>query len=254
MDIYFKIIVICSILPLGLQAQVNESDTARFQLQTTLTGVWQEGNAEVLIFRAKALASFRASNRLVFKTQNAHLYQEFFKRKADEDFFSRNFIYYRPSQKVYPFLLGFLNTNFRRKVDLRYFLGGGVTWQLIQARSQLLKVAISGEYEESRFAQSNFSDNRFDGSSTISTWRATVWLFGRYQLGKKLILHYEAYYQPSFHLANNYRWQTDIGLEIPLWRFLNFRVNHLYTHENVVVLGTRQTDSIVTFGIRLILK
>ncbi len=256
MVIYFKmtITICCLLFSIGLQAQINESDSARFQANLSFTGAWQEGNAEVLIFRNKAATSFRPFNKLVFKTQNTYLYQAFFKRRADEDFFSRNFVYYQPQQKIYPFGLGFLATNFRRQVALRHFWGGGLTWQILRRKKQVLKLAISGAYESTRFTSNRFSDHRFDGKSIITTWRATAWIFGQHQLGKVMRLHYEGYYQPSLELSDNHRWQIDMGLDIPLWKFLDFRINYLHTYEQVVIVGTKQEDHILTFGIRLHLR
>ncbi len=34
-------------------AQLNESDTARFQLRAGITGVWQSGNVELLVLRSR---------------------------------------------------------------------------------------------------------------------------------------------------------------------------------------------------------
>ena len=123
------------LFPAVLIAQINESDTVRFKANLSLTGAWQEGNAEVLIFRGKAEVVVSPTRAIVFKTQNAYLYQEFFKRKADEDIYSRNLLYYRPDRRFYPFLLGYLTTNFRRKVDLRYLAGGGMTWQMVRKKT-----------------------------------------------------------------------------------------------------------------------
>lgn len=66
-----------------------------------------------------------------------------------------------------------------------------------------------------------------------------------------MIFHYESYFQPSVEESNNFRWQTDMGLELPIWKFLNFKVNYLYTYENVVVENQRQIDRLLTFGVKV---
>ncbi|MDX1902905.1 MAG: DUF481 domain-containing protein [Thermonemataceae bacterium] len=247
-----KICFVLFLFPFSLFAQINESDTLKLKSNLSLTGFWQEGNVETLIFRGKMDLSFKPSKSLVFKTQNAYLYQEFFKRKADEDIFSRNFIYFKPENKVYPFLLGFVSTNFRRKIDLRYFVGAGATWQIIRQKNHLLKFALSGEYEETNFALTNFNENEYDGKKSISTWRTTAWILGKHHLfDNKMIFSYESYLQPSVEQNNNLRWQVEASLDFPIWKFLNFRINYLYTFEKIVIEKQKQEDKILTFGINL---
>ena len=78
--------------PIFLSAQINEGDTLNLKASLSLTGFWQGGNVETLIFRAKSNLSFKPSKKLVFKTQNSYVYQAFGKEKADEDILSLNFL------------------------------------------------------------------------------------------------------------------------------------------------------------------
>lgn len=129
-----KVTLFLYLLPSLLFAQINESDSVRFHGLFSLTGAWQEGNAEVLIVRGKAEASWRPVKNWVLKTQNAYLYQEFFNNKADEDIYSRNFLYLRPENRVYPFVLQLIQTNFRRKINYRYFTGLGTIFQVVHKK------------------------------------------------------------------------------------------------------------------------
>jgi hypothetical protein len=45
--------------PILLSAQINESDTLNLKAKLALTGFWQSGNVETLIFRAKSDLSFK---------------------------------------------------------------------------------------------------------------------------------------------------------------------------------------------------
>ncbi len=79
--------------------------------------------------------------------------------------------------------------------------------------------------------------------------RGTIWINGRYKLFKnKLILSHESYYQPSLEEGNNYRWQADFGLEVPVWKFLNFKINYLHTFESIVQENQAQDDRFLTLG------
>ncbi|WP_027001766.1 DUF481 domain-containing protein [Hugenholtzia roseola] len=247
-----NLLFIFLLFPLSLFAQINESDTAKIKGNLALTGFWQGGNVETLVLRAKMDLSLKPLKVLVFKTQNAYLYQEFFKQKADEDIFSRNFLYFKPENKIYPFLLGFISTNFRRKIDLRYFVGAGATWQIVRKKNHLLKTALSAEYEDTKFAQNNFNENQYDGSTHLRTWRATAWIFGKHHLANdKIILSYESYIQPSIEEANNFRWQAEASADFPLSKHVSFRMSYLYTFEKIVIENQRQQDRILTFGLNL---
>jgi len=250
-----KLFIIILFLPLVAFGQINESDTVFFQMRLSLSGNWQTGNVEMLAWRGKTDVSFAPIKRLVFKSQNSYLYQEFFKRKADEDIFSRNFLYLNPQAKVYPFAIAFLSTNFRREIDLRYFAGLGLTWQVVRHQKHLLKVALSGVYEKTDFAKTTFNESQYDGSQSVQTWRATFWLFGKHQIAnKRLIFHYDFYAQPSLEWRDNLRWQAEAGLDVLLWQGLNFTSNFIYTYESIVTAKQKNQDSILTFGFSYQLK
>lgn len=230
-------------------AQLNESDTARFQVRVSLSGNAQRGNVEVLNLRGKLDFTFAPSRVVVFKSQNSSLYQEFYSTKADNDLFSRNYLYIRPDRRVYPFAIGYVSANFRRKIDRRYFVGAGGTVHLLNTRPHVLKLSASAVYEATRFSSADFNNDAYDGSRRIALWRATVWLGGWYSFHNRLRFYYDAFYQPALANACNYRWQADLGLDVPLWRGLAFTALYTYTHENVVVNPIRQDDSILTAGV-----
>jgi hypothetical protein len=238
--------------PIFLSAQINESDTLNLKAGLSLTGFWQEGNVETLIFRAKSDVSFKPYKKWVFKTQNSYVYQAFGGQKADEDILSLNFLYFNPERKIYPLLLGFVSTNFRREIDLRSLLGVGVTYQILNNKKHWLKFSISSEYEQTAFAKANFNRSAYDGNPSINTFRCTFWVNGKYQLfEKKVIVSHENYFQPSLEQSDNFRWQADLGLELPIWKFLNFKINYLRTVESIVIENQKQEDSVLTFGFTL---
>lgn len=244
-----KVVFYLLLLPFCLSAQINESDTLKLKADLSLTGFWQAGNVETLIFRARSEVSYIPWKKWVFKTQNSYVYQEFGKTKADEDILSLNFLYFNPEQKIYPLLLGFVSTNFRREIDRRYLVGAGVTFKVVDKKNHWLKFSLSSEYEATEFDNINFNFGDYDGSTSINTLRATLWVNGRYSLFKdKVIFMHESYLQPSLRYSNNYRWRSDISLEFPVWKFLNFKINYLNTFESVVIEGQKQGDRFLTFG------
>lgn len=250
---YIKInLVLLCLFPLLVFSQINESDTLTLKADFSLTGLYQGGNVETIIFRTKSGVTYKPFKKWVVKTQNSYVYQEFGKTKADEDFLSLNFLYFNPEKKFYPLVLGFFSTNFRREIEYRYLSGAGVTYQILEKKSNWLKVALSSEYENTRFKTTNFNIEQYDGIKNISTFRGTIWLNGKHEIfKKKLIFKHEFFYQPSLEETDNYRWQADLALEIPVWKFLNFKINYLHTYESIVVQGQEEQDQFLTFGLTI---
>lgn len=238
--------------PISLLAQINESDSLKFKADLSLTGFWQAGNVETVIFRTKSEVSYRPWKKWLYTTRNSYVYQEFGRVKADEDILSLNFLYFNPERKIYPLVLGFISTNFRREIDLRYLVGAGVTYQVFNKKNSWLKFSISGEYEQTDFAKANFNHSEFNGNSSIDTFRGTIWINGKYQLFEnKVIVSHENYVQPSLEQSNNYRWQADVSLELPIWKFLNVTMSYLHTFESLVIENQKPEDSFLTFGFTL---
>lgn len=247
-----KFLLVLTFLPLLTFSQINESDTLKLKANLSLTGFWQGGNVETLIFRAKSDLSFVPFRKWVFKTQNSYVYQEFGRVKADEDILSLNFLYLNPDKKIYPLVLGFASTNFRREIDLRYLVGAGASFKIIEEKDNWLKCSLTFEYEHTDFDRTDFNISEYDGNKTINTWRGTIWVNGKYSILKnRLILTHESYFQPSLEKGNNYRWRADLGLELPVWKFLNFKINYLHTFESIVIENQVREDKFLTLGFTL---
>ena len=177
--------------PIFLSAQINESDTLKVKAKLSLTGFWQRGNVETSIFRSRTDFSIRPVEKVVYKTQNSYIYQAFGKTKADEDILSLNFLYFNPEAKFYPLILGFVSTNFRREINLRYLYGAGATYQIKTKEKDWLKVSLSAEYEETDFKRDTFNLSEFNGSRSIDTFRGTLWVNGKYSLFNKKVIFFQ---------------------------------------------------------------
>lgn len=247
-----KILVLLIFLPTFFYAQLNESDSLKIKASFALTGFWQGGNVQTLIFRAKNDFSIRFLKNWVYKTQNSYVYQEFGLQKADADILSLNFLYINPEKKIYPLVLAFMSTNFRREIDLRYLLGAGVTFKVIDKKEDWLKFSVTTEYENTNFKRAAFNFIEYNTNATINTFRGTIWTNGKFHLlKKKMIATHEVYFQPSLEDSNNYRWQADFGLEFPVFKYVNFKINYLHFFENIVIANQKQEDKFLTFGITL---
>lgn len=245
-----KLITIFFLLSVFLvKAQINESDTVKFQIRTSFTGNFQKGNVEILTLKSKLEFTLVPVKNWVFKSQNSGLYQEFSENKADNDIFSRNYLYFKPNKKLYPFIISYLSSNFRRKIDSRYFIGAGLTYQIINNNKNVLKFSASTIYENTQYKTTSYNFEEYNDNDRISLWRGTVYLGGwNYILEKKIRVYYDAFYQPAFNNNNNYRTQADVGFDFPLWKGLSFNTLYTITHENVTPIKIKKDDKILTFG------
>lgn len=231
-------------------AQLNESDTAKFQMRLSLTGNYQQGNVEVLNIKSKIDYSFSIHRTWVFKSQNSSLYQAFYSKKSDNDIFSRNYLYYKPQNKVYPFAIAYISTNFRRKINSRYFAGAGITIQALNIKKTVLKISASAVYENTNFKATGFNYPEYNGTDKINLWRGTLYAGGwSYILQRRVRLYYDGYWQPAFNNRHNYRAQFDIGADAPLWKGLSFNTLFALTHENVIINNILKNDKMLTFGL-----
>ena len=231
-------------------AQLNESDTMKFQLRSSLNGVYQKGNVDVLIIKSKLDFSCQLEKNWVLKSQNNSLYQAFYGKKVDNDVFSRNYLYYKPQNILYPFGIAYLSKNFRRKLDLRYFAGGGLTYQFIDTDKNVFKLSASVVYEANSFNNTTFNYETYNGNDQINLWRSTLYLSGLHHLsGRRIRLYYDGYWQAAFNNSNNYRLQADIGTDFSIWKGLSFNILYTVTHENVTIINIQQKDKILTFGL-----
>lgn len=238
-----------------LAAQLNESDTARLQIRAGMSGAWQQGNIELLTLRSRLEAVTNGMMQIVFKTQNNSLYQSFGRNKADNDISSRNYVYYNPQARVYPFAMIYLQTNYRRQISSRWFGGAGGTWQFVRSTTSNLKLSGSLVYEETKFRRSECNEMAYNGNNQITLWRATAYLSGWHQLfEQRLRLYYSAYWQPGLSETHNFRSQIDAGIEFPVWKGLNATMVYSITHEEVVPLQVKQNDRILTFGFSYLFK
>ncbi len=236
-------------LPFWLNAQNSAADSLKFKADLSLTGFWQAGNVQTVIFRAKSEVTYKPWEKWELKTRNSYVYQEFGKVKADEDILSLNFLSYNPQARVYPLALTFVSTNFRREIDLRYLVGTGSAFRVFNSDKTTLTFSLTGEYEKTNFRNTRFNRSEYNGNRSINTFRGTIWIYGRYKIFQgKVILTHESFYQQSLEEGNNYRWQTDLGLELPVTKFLNFKVNFLETYESIVVANQLRGDEFLTFG------
>lgn len=230
-------------------AQLSEADTARFSIRAATTGSLSLGNVERFLVISNVDFS-HLTKRIGLKTSNTYIYGTFRRTLTEDDFISKNFFYLVPQNRFYPYLMLWLEKNYRRRFDLRYQMGAGITYQLLRQKKNSIKLSLNLTTEETRFFNNQFREFENGDSRVIATWRVAGRLYGHHRLLKnKLHFTYEFWYQPSLEYEDNFRYHGDFLLEIALNKILSFRTAFNYTHENIVLTGVQRDDTFFTFGL-----
>ena len=247
--------ILLLILSQNTKAQFNESDTAKLQLQISLTGNYQNGNVELLTILSRNEFLIRPFPNWAFKTQISSLYTKFSDKQIDNNIFARNVLYYKPERRLYSYVSAFVSTNYRRKIEFRYFITSAPAWQVIRSKAIVIKLSVALVYESTLFTDTVFNHPSYNGKERISLWRSHYYTGGWvYALNNRLRLNYEFYWQPAFNNSENYRIQAEAGLTYPIWKGLAFNTVYIFSHENVVVENIKKDDRILTFGLSYLLK
>ncbi len=246
-----EVVILMFLLNWGtVNAQLNDSDSIPLQIKFNATASVLDGNvARTLLLNRLELAH---SNQVWgISSRNDYQYGRTRYVLTENDVISYNFLYLHPLRKVYPYMMGLFETNLRRNIEFRYQVGPGVSWNLVDKHGSMLKVSMTGTYEHTRYGGMTFEDEKYNGSNTIETWRATARVFGKHILKSKLRLSYELWWQQSVQDRVNYRFHTEEALEFPVTKHVAFRTALRYSYENIELLGLKPFDFYWTYGLTI---
>lgn len=240
---------LCMTSLLPARAQLNESDTAQFQLNLQATGMWQRGNVALDLLRGRAEMVALLHSHWAVKSQNNWLYQAFNGFKADNDLNSRNYLYYRPHASLYPFAMLYAQTNYRRKIAQRSFGGAGLSWQLLRRPEGFVKLSASWVYEQTNFNSLLYNESAYNGSALIQLWRPTFYVQVGWKFANGTRLQGQIYWQGGTGGVANNRFSTELAFEQALGKGWWLRAQASYQYEQVVARNIQTTDGIYSLGL-----
>jgi hypothetical protein len=238
-------------------AQLSEADSTSWRGKLSSGGTLITGNVERLLWITTAEISFVEPEEKMwgFKSANTYQYGTFAKRLTENDIISRNFVYLFPKTWLYPYVMLWLEKNYRRRFDMRYQLGPGATLVVLNERYHTLKISATLTNEQTTFNGSTFRDMPDLAGNVQNLWRITGRVAGRSVFfDSKLRLLYEAWYQQGLSGAQDYRYLVEAALEFPFARNAAVRSALSYTRDNVVLVGVERADVLLTFGLSLLLE
>lgn len=234
----------------NLFAQLNESDSIRWQVKFNATASVLDGNvARTLLLTRIEVA--HANERWGISTRNDYQYGRTFYNLTENDVISYNFIYIKPLARVYPYVMGLVETNLRRRIDFRYQVGPGVSWNVVRKKTSFVKLSVTGTYENTQYNGSVFDDEQYNGYTVLDTWRLTGRIFGKHRLLDKVRISYEFWWQQSLSDRVNYRFHTEEAVELPVTKHIAFRTAVRYSYENIELVGLKPYDLFWTYGLTI---
>jgi Protein of unknown function, DUF481 len=224
------------------------TDTARVQYRVAVSGNVANGNIERIILNNEVSFGY-VGNAWGLSSRNTYFYFENAARKLDSDFLSRNFIYLRPKQKLYPYLMAWYESNYRRKIDYRYQLGVGVSYVLAAKAANRVKASVTLTNEETGFVGPAFEGNPDPANRKINLYRYTLRLMGSHTLPTHTKISYELWGQNAFRTQPDPRLYGELTLDFPIAKRLSFRTTALYAFEKKVYSQVKQEDFTLLFGV-----
>ena len=117
-----------------------------------------------------------------------------------------------------------LETGYRRKIDMRNQAGIGATWALFSSTAAVLKLSLMASGEATDYASASYLPDQTLQATDRPLPRATPRLYYRTRLGSDALkLTSELWYQQAIQTANDYRWHWETGLEIALNQSFSLR-------------------------------
>ena len=235
-----------------VMCQITESETSSIILNVGANGTYISGNVERLLIIPNIDFVVQNDNTS-FLSSNRYQYGSIGKTITESDLLSKNFIYLFPQNPIYSYLMGWIETNKRKKYNFRYQIGPGLTFKILNYHEHRLKLSLTFTYEQTIF--SNLIPLEYGINNYPENQRLTFRLAGNNELIKKLIfINYELWFQESIVYQNDNRIYLNANLELQLIKNLKFRTSLLLNYESIVVPNIKNTDLIITFGFDYLIK
>jgi Protein of unknown function, DUF481 len=226
--------IMVSYMPMA-QTTVKKDSSWQYDMHVSATALFSGGNLARTVTQNRLTASL--GNRAVqFVTENSYRFGKNFTRVVENDFLTRNYVRLLPQKRLYAFLLGVYETNYRRSIQSRWQMGAGAAINFYRRGKDYLRFGFSGVYEKAHYKVGSFNLPEYNGSSQVEAVRAMVRLGGQHTvLDGHLVLKHDTWLMQGLQKANNYRWHSLLGLQIPVYKGLAFKTDYEYTYESLAI-------------------
>lgn len=232
-------------------AQLEESDTARWQFNSTVSLRLNTGNIQRLIVTPEANVSHLPKNKLWgFSMRQRYTFGTFGKYRTENDLLSRNFLYFIPEKRVYPYIMLWMNTHERQRLSFRYQVGPGVTFVPLKKGNQIIKLSATFSYEQNWYKEDKLTLISDTLARNYNVFRATARIFGSHKLAKGIVdIYYEFLWQPSLTSLQNWRLFAEGGVNVKIVKGFSMRSFITYEYQQVHVTTEKPNDLVLSIGV-----
>lgn len=201
-------------------------------------GFFSRGNVERNLITTRASLSinpewveFEINPRYSYGDQNGVV--------AERDFFSDIHLSLFPKHTFYGLSFGIAEVSNLRNIELRWLSGIGLGIHILHKPNAYFSITNALIYESTTFVE----------DEEILTVRNSMRFKGKYSFfQKKLSFRHVIFIQPSLQDADNYRWNANFKLELPLTKYFGITSNLDSSYESIVAEGKKNNDTRWTIG------
>jgi Protein of unknown function, DUF481 len=239
------------------QPSAPRRDSLEYDLHLSATALFSGGNLARVVSQNRLWGSV-GKRRVQFVTENSYRFGKNGSRVVEDDILSRNYLRLFVKKRWYVYALGWFEANYRRSIEGRWQLGGGVAYNFYEKPNRdFLRISLSAVQENARFRVGTYNLPGFEGQENVQEPRAMFRFGGVHSiLAKHLVLRHDTWFMAGLKHRENYRWHTLLTLQVPVYHGFSFKADYDYTYENLTIrennpFGTpsSQDDWVLSFGV-----
>lgn len=231
--------------------QLDEADTARWQLNAVAALRLNDGNVERLIITPELnFSHLQNDKQWGFSARQRYTYGTFGPFKTEDDLLSRNFIYLKPRSRFYPYIMAWFQTHARQQLAFRYQVGPGITWAVVRKTTHVLKLSGTITHERNTYRQSNLETFANANIKEYEVFRLTGRIFGNHSFSSNNVsLYYEFLFQQSVNSKDNWRIFAETGVNTRISNRFSMRSYLNIEYQTVYIEGQKPEDLILNIGL-----
>jgi len=143
-----------------------------------------------------------------------------------------------------PFLLQVIEYDYSKGIDLRSQSGAGAKYTFIPDKDNKSSVSLAIIYDYTNLAENpkGYADNSTRFSFRLKTKQIL--------LDSHLTVSAVGYFQPKYNDFSENNQRVEVNISIPIVNNFSFNTNYIYSLDNVVSVGRKRADNILTFSLK----
>lgn len=236
-------VVLAALSGMTVRAQLDERDTSNVAIAMTLTGSVTRGTLKRTLVVGTVDAMMRDSLFGVRATVTG-TYGTFGALTTERDVLARSFGYVWTSQRLYPYVMMWIERSLRRSISERWQPGIGLTWVLLSNEQTVLRLSATASYDVVDFVRT-----LGDGRNGFAEFRPIIRIAGRWRsIDGRVSAAAEGWLQPSLY-GSGVRQYADAHVTVSVVPWMAIRMAVTAIDEPLVPSGASGYDLYASAGV-----